>query len=73
MHFHPYCKKVAPPCTPFTPLHWYVDGDALHEDQLYAVVKKTFLEVDLALSLDRAAAGPLRQIEKAVPLAGRGT
>ena len=40
---------------------------------MYAIVKKVFLEVDLAISLDLAAGGPAIHVTKNVPNAGRGT
>lgn len=82
VHFSSYCKKQPHSETAnettfekkFSPLSWYVEPNAgLEEDQLYAIVKKVFLEVDLAISLDLAAGGPAIHVTKNVPNAGRGT
>ena len=57
----------------FSPLTWYVNPSSSAGDPLYESVKKMFLEVDLAVSLDLVAGGNSITVNKNLPNAGRST
>ena len=57
----------------FSPLTWYVNPCSSAGDPLYESVKKMFLEVDLAVSLDLVAGGSSITVNKNLPNAGRST